>query len=208
VAQTAIAVAVAIQARGQGYIVNNGVTFGGFDGVGYSVSVIYDPTNGFTTGFDLEPNGKTPPSNPFVNTFKFDPIANVGVRVFLVGANDPIAVQQVLGGTYTELTAANSYVFNSGTPFFLGLYTGDQSFAPPNGVYSNPLFGWAELENNQGAIEFLGGALEFQGGGIYAGTENIIPAPEPSTVALLCLGASLFCMYWLRSSSRDGNGVR
>jgi hypothetical protein len=63
---------------------------------------------------------------------------------------------------------------------------------PPNGIYSDPLFGWAELENVNGTIELLDSALEYQGGGIYAGTENIIPAPEPSEFALGALGALLF----------------
>jgi len=35
----------------------------------------------------------------------------------------------------------------------------------------------------------LDSALEYQGGGIYAGTDNIIPAPEPSEFALTALGA-------------------
>jgi hypothetical protein len=127
----------------QGYIVPDGVIFSGFQSFGYEVDVLHNPTNPANnyTGFFLDPNGKTPPTSPFVNTFKFDPIVDVGVRVFLVAPNDPISLQPILSMNYTELTVPNSYVFNGGTPFFVGLYTGNQQFAPPNGIYSDPLFG-------------------------------------------------------------------
>jgi len=82
----------------------------------------------------------------------------------------------------------NSYVFPSGVPFDLGFYTGNVTQYPANGIYSDPLFGWAELENVSGSIELLNSALEYQGGGIYVGTLDIIAVPEPSILALTALG--------------------
>ncbi len=194
-----MAMAITAPVAGQGFLVPNGVTFAGFDGLGYGVNVIHDPTNNYATGFNLDPNGKTPPSGPFVNTFKFDPIVDVGVRVFLVSPNDPIGLPAILTGGYPELTAGNNYVFAAGSSFYVGLYTGDQLFAPPNGLYANPLFGWAELKNSQGAIQLLGGALEFGGGGILAGSATIIPAPEPAAW-LICLSGAFALLVFRRGA--------
>lgn len=180
--------AAMLQLHAQGYIEPNGVTFNGFDGLGYSVFVIQNPTNGDYTGFDLNPNGKTPPASPYVNTYLFNPFLDEQVRTFLVSSNQPISLQPILSQSYLELTYPNSYVFANGIPFYLGFYTG---FTPQGGVYSNPVFGWGLFVNNQGVIQMLNSALEIEGGGIYAGTQNIIPVPEPSTFALVTLGASL-----------------
>ena len=106
--------------------------------------------------------------------------------MFLVSANQPISQQAIQSGSYTELMYPNSYVFDSGSPFYLGLYTGE-SF-PQNGIYSDPLFGWARLVNNRGVIEMLDGGLAYKAGGIYAGTQNLIPVPEPGEIGLIVLG--------------------
>lgn len=172
----------------QGYIVPNGVTYAGTsEGPGYSIDVIHDPINGYATGFSLVPLD--------ANTFRFSFILDIGVRVFFVSPNNPITANTILSGTYTE-PAAPSYVFSDGVPFYLGLYTGNMTYSPPSRIYDNPLFGWVELVNNQGVIEMLGGALEYQGGGIYAGTQTIIPVPEPGALALVGLGGVL--LGWRR----------
>jgi len=173
------------------------------NGVGYSVngpghygiSVVHDPTNGYTTGFDLIALGLTPPT-VYTNTFAFSPIVDVSVRVFLVTSNQPISLSPILLSAYPELGNAPSYVFDSGVPFYVGLYTGNQNFYPPDGIYTDPLFGWASLRNNQGVIELLDSALVYKAEGIYAGTTTIIP--EPSGLALIGLGAMLFGFRWRR----------
>lgn len=183
------------QLSAQGYIVPNGVVYAGLNfGGGYEVDVIYNPINSYYTGFSLTPKS--------ANTFEFDPIVDVGVRVFSVSANNPISLQPILSQTYTELSYPNTYLFADGVPFYLGLYTGNQNFAPPNGIYTDPLFGWAELENIGGIIELLADAMEYQGGGIYAGTQTIIPTPEPGEFALSALGALLlgFRRWWTTHS--------
>jgi hypothetical protein len=187
---TALVLGAAIQLRAQGYIVPNGVTYvGGSLGTGYGVNVVRDPTNGYTTGFVLVPESKTPPGSAYTNTYRFDPIIDVSVRVFLISSNQPITQQAIQLGSYAELMVPNSYVFNNNAPFYVGLYTGNQNFYPPNGIYSDPLFGWARLVNNQGVIEMLDSALVYKAQGILAGTQTIIP--EPSTVSLAALGALL-----------------
>lgn len=180
-----------LQLHSQGYIVQNGVVYVGFNGSGYQIGVIQNPTNinGFVdyTGFSLDPKGKTPPTL-YTNTFLFDPVVDEGVRTFLVSSNDSISLQPILSGAFAELLYPNTYVFTNGVPFYLGFYTG---YNPQGGVYSNPVFGWGKFVNNQGAIEMLNSALEIEGGGIYAGTQTIIPVPEPSTLALGALGTLL-----------------
>ena len=188
------------QLHSQSYIVPNGIVTDYYHESPGEISVAHDPTNLFYTGFLLQPAGKTLPT-VYTNTFLFNPIVDVGVRVFLVSSNDPIGLQQILSRNYMELNPQN-YVFNSGVPFYLGLYTGNQSFAPPSGIYSDPLFGWAKLVNNQGVIQLLDSALEYQGGGIYAGTQNIIPVPEPNSLAMLGFGALLLGFFRLRNFSR------
>lgn len=193
------------QLHSQGYIIPNGVTFNGFDGIGYSVFVIQNPTNVDYTGFDLNPNGKTPPSSLYINTFLFSPIVDEGVRTFLVSSNQPVSLQPILSGSYLELTSPNSYVFAEGIPFYLAFYTGYTPWLMTNGqpvvvdgmpvytgIYSNPVFGWGKFVNNQGVIQMLDSALEIEGGGIYAGTQTIIPlsVPEPGTLALIALGGA------------------
>ena len=135
------------------------------------------------TGFSLRPQG--------ANNFQFDPVVDTGVRVFLVSSNNPISLQPILASSYAELTVPNTYVFNNGVPFYVGLYTG--SNLPQNGIYTvNPLFGWARLVNNGGVISLLDSALEYGGGGIFAGTQTIIPVPEPSVLVLSALGGLIF----------------
>jgi hypothetical protein len=175
------------EAVGQGYIVPNGVTYIGLDFAGfYETRVLQNPTNGDFTAFLLGPQNQT--------TFSFGTLVDEGVRVFEVSPNDPISLQPILASRYPELTYPNSYVFADSSPFYLGFYTG---YAPWDsqghytGIYEDPVFGWGEFVNNGGVIEMLNSALEYGGSGIYAGTEIIIPIPEPGVFALSALGVSL-----------------
>ena len=195
----------AFQLSGQGYIVPNGVVsnYGGLFFPG-EIDVLHDPTHptraSSYTGFIFDPRGMTPPT-VYINTFLFDPVVDIGVRVFLVSPNDAMSLQPILAHSYTELLPT-TYVFNSGQPFYVGLYTGNVQFAPPDGIYSDPLFGWAELVNDRGAIELLDGALAYKADGIYVGTRNIIGGvPEPGALGLCALGALLLgwrILVWRR----------
>jgi len=187
----------------QGYIIPNGITFFGFDGFGYQTQVIQNPTNSDYTGFDFVPNGKTPPSSHYVNTFFTSTFTDEGLRIFLVFPNQPISLQPILSNAYAELLYPNNNVFANGVPFYLGFYTGYNPWVIIDGqpvytgIYSNPVFGWGKFVNNQGAIQMLDSALEIEGGGIIAGTQTIIPVPEPSTLALVVLcSVSLGLRHW------------
>lgn len=193
---TVFAFLLAIYARSQGYIVPNGVTYAGnIPGVGGTIDVLQNPTNGDYSGFSFPPQGG--------DTFQFSPFADEGVRVFLLALNDPVSLQAIQTAGYTELLYPNTYTFADGASFYVGLYTG---YTPQNGVYTDPMFGWAQLVNNAGVIELLGGALAYQADGIYAGTQNIIqPVPEPSALnlfglGLLGLGWHLRQRMWRRNS--------
>ena len=201
---TAFILATIPQLHSQGYIVPNGVTYAGLNFLGgYEIDVIHDPTNGYSTGFYFTPQGKTQPTI-YINTFQFAAIVDVSVRVFLVASNQPISLQPILANSYTELMYPNNYVFNNGVPFYVGLYTG-ANFAPPYpptppNQYTDPVFGWAKLVNNQGVIQLLDSALVYKAQGIYAGTQNFVP--EPSGFALAALGALLLGGRRWRNFSR------
>jgi hypothetical protein len=188
--------AAIVQLHAQGYIVPNGVMTNLFPG---EIDV-WNPNGSQATGFILTPIGKQQPTF-YTNVFEFDEPVTIGVRVFLVQANDAISLQPILDQSWIELGNAPSYVFANGVPFYVGLYTG-YNFAPPYPpfppyYYTDPIFGWAQLVNNHGVIQVLNYAVEYQGAGIYAGTQNIIPTPEPSAFALTALGGLLLgCRRW------------
>jgi hypothetical protein len=179
-----------MQVRSQGHIVSNGIATNLFPG---EIDV-WNPSGSQTTGFLLTPTGEQQPTD-FQNIFSFSEPATIGVRVFLVQPNDAISLQPILDASWTELGNAPNYVFNDGVPFYVGLYTG-YNIAPPYPptppyLYLDPVFGWAELENVNGTIQVLDYAVEYQGGGIYAGTQSIIPVPEPGGIALITVGCLL-----------------
>ncbi len=187
------------QLPAQGYIVPNGVTIfpGNSTGAGSEIHVIQNPTNGDYTGFNFTPQG--------ASTFLFNPFLDEGVRTFLVSFNDPISFQSIEAQDYTELTYPNGYSFAVGSPFYLAFYTGFDPFDSHGnytGIYTNPVFGWGEFVNDQGVIQMLDSGLEIQGSGIYTGTLNIIPVPEPTTLALLATGAVVLALRWRRSSNQ------
>lgn len=195
------AVMASLQLHSQGYIVPNGVTYGGLESgavSGYRINVIDNPSGTASvwapyTQFWLNPISKTQPT-VYTNTFSFQELTDVGVRVFLASLNDAISLQPILSQSWVELGSASSYVFQSGVPFYVALYSG-YNFAPPYPPnppyqYLDPVFGWVELVNNHGAIQMLDSAVEYGGAGIFAGTQTIIPSPEPSSLALAALGIS------------------
>lgn len=114
--------------------------------------------------------------------------------MFLVEFNDPISLQAIQANTYTELLYPNTYQIPNGANFYVGLYTGG-SF-PVNGVYADPLFGWAELFNNNGTFQLVDSALTYGSQGIYAGTQSLIP--EPSALSLFGLGLLGLGWHWRR----------
>jgi hypothetical protein len=182
----------------QGFNVPNRVLYNLYSA--QEIDVIYSPTNARYTGFRFEARGTIPPS-PYPNSFLFDVMVDIGVRVFLVSSNDPVSLQPIQAGAYTELFSPNTYVFNNGVPFYVGLFTGNMANPPPDGIYTDPPFGWAELVNNRGTMQLLGGVMEYGGAGIFAGTQNIIPTPEPGAGALFGLAVLLFLRYGPRPES-------
>jgi hypothetical protein len=200
------------QLRSQGYIEPNGVVANLFPG---EIDLNW-PAETQINGFEFTPVGKTSDSLPYANIFTFGEPVTIGVRVFSISYDQPFSLNSVVSGTYTEISnptdpaapASPTIIFNGDSPFYVVLYSGAEfaAYYPPGNTnpvyYTDPVFGWAELENVNGAIELLDGALEYQGGGIYAGTENIIPVPEPSEFALGTLGALLLGFRRWRNSSR------
>lgn len=185
-----VALAAIAPAYSQGYIVPNGVTYS-TAGLSAVIQVMQSPTNGDYTGFILRPQFKTPGS-PYYTIFSFDPGApDEGVRTFSVSLDDPMSLEPIQAGAYNELVLGDYYGFDPGVPFYLGFYTGHTNGAPP-GAYKDPVCGWGEFVNNQGVIQMLDSALEVGDGGIYVGTQTIIPIPEPGFLSLSACGALIF----------------
>ena len=126
------------------------------------------------------------------------------MRVFLVPANTAFTLDSIQSGNFTELGYNPSYIFQSGTPFYVGLYTGIQFELPyspnPPYTYLEPVFGWAKLVNNQGVIQLLDSGLAYQVAGIYAGTQTLIPVPEPTGISMAALGLILIGRQIYRSN--------
>ena len=190
------ALAATVPAYSQGHIVPNGVTYSSA-GLSAVIHVMQSATNGDYTGFILRPQFKTPGS-PYYMIFSFDPGApDEGVRTFFASQNDPMSLEPIQAGAYTELVLGNYYGFDPGVPFYLGFYTGHTNGGPP-GAYSDPVFGWGEFVNNQGVIQMLDAALEVEGGGIYVGTQTIILIPEPGILGLSACGALILAWRFRR----------
>jgi hypothetical protein len=202
----AVAFAATAAAYSQGYILPNGVTYS-TAGLSAVIHVMQSPTNGDYTGFILRPRFFTPGS-PYYTVFSFDPGAfDEGVRTFFASVDDPMSLEPIQAGAYNELVLGNYYGFDPGVPFYLGFYTGHTNGAPP-GAYSDPVFGWGEFVNNQGVIQMLDAALEVEGGGIYVGTQTIIPIPEPDLLSLSACAALILGWRVRRlNPAASGNGA-
>ena len=195
----AILLSLAEACFAQGYIVNNGVVTNLFPN---EVDLNW-PAETQINGFEFAPVGIT--SGAYTNVFTFGEPATIGVRVFFVNSNQPITLDEIRSNLDSEISnltdpiypANPTNVINVNSPFYVALYSGAQlaQFYPSGNTnaveYTDPVFGWAQLENVNGRINLLNSALEYQGGGIFAGTQNIISIPEPSELTLGVLGALL-----------------
>jgi len=192
-----LAYCAAVCLHAQGYIVPNGVSFPGFNGLGYETRVLQNPTNSDYTGFLLTPQN--------ASTFQFAVFLDEGVRTFLVSSNASISLQPIQANAYTELNSPNNYTFADGMPFYLAFYTG---YTPVNGVYNDPSFGWGLFVNNSGTIQMLDSALAHGGGGIYAGTDTLITIPEPNALTLAAFGVLLFAAMSKREANHGSMPLR
>jgi hypothetical protein len=175
------------QAFSQGTIVPNGVTYQGYTPyIGDLFFVRQNGTNADYSGFFLGPAG--------TDTFVFESLTDEGVRAFVVPVYAPVTLASIQAQSYPELTNSSTYLFANRSSVILGLYTGYHPFDSHGnytGIYEDPVFGWARVVNVDGQIQLLDSALESGGAGIYAGTQTIIPVPEPPVLALGGLGIAL-----------------
>jgi hypothetical protein len=190
-------------ALSQGYLVPNGITSSTYTNTGRTGIAIYqNPQQTDVTGFVLDPSGRVQPTF-YTNSFTYMSVLDGGFRAFFVQSNSPVTLQAIQAGSYTEL-GDSTYVFNINAPFYIGVYAGYPDTFAANRTYPDPMFGWVELVNNRGTIQLLDSALAYGSGGIYAGTQTIIPLPEPGTLGLGLLGVGVFlCAHWFRRRSSE-----
>ena len=171
----------------QGFLVANGITVSGktYEGHGAFVKVIQNPSNGDYTGFFIQRISFT--------SLGFSWLVDEGVRTFRVSDGDSIDLQSIRSNNYPELSFGSPHSFTSGSTFLLGFYTGYGPFDSTGytGIYTSPVFGWGRFMNFGGDVRYLDGALESGGAGIIAGSQTIIPVPEPGRLALLAGGTAL-----------------
>jgi hypothetical protein len=154
--------------------------------------VLQNPTNLDYTAFYFIPQSGS--------AFVFNSFADEGVRVFMVGYDAPISLAAIQANSYPELFTSSTYTIPNGADFYVGLYTGYNPWIIVNGnlvytgIYTDPMFGWAELFNNNGTIQLVDSALAYGSQGIYAGTQSLIP--EPSALALFGIGVA--ALAWRR----------
>jgi hypothetical protein len=193
----AVVFVAVFRGHSQGYLVNGGITHS-TAGLSAVIHVLQDPASGDYSGVIWRPRFKTPGSE-FYTIFSLDPgAADEGVRTFFASPNDPLTVQAIEAHSYPELVLGSLYGFDTGALFYLGFYTGYTNGMPP-GVYSEPVFGWGRFVNNQGMIEMLDSALAMESGGIYVGTQTIIPVPEPE--ARFLWGSLVFLAVFFRNQA-------
>jgi hypothetical protein len=196
--------AAAHQGYSQGHIVPGGITARVGPPTVLEVDVLQS-TNLDGTCFMFMPEAYPAPRHN-TNVFTFNVCLDEGVRAFLVPSNAPFSLQPILQTNYTELKYGGTQVFERGVPFYVGFYTGHSPWIMTNGIvvcytgiYTNPVFGWAKLVNDQGVIQMLDSALEYGGAGIYAGTQTIIQLPEPPLLNITW-SANNLRLWWLMSS--------
>jgi hypothetical protein len=193
-------VATVAYADSQGYIVPNGITYSSAGSMAV-IDVLQNPTNGDFARFILKPEFKIV-GDVYDTIFSIRPVPGESVRTFLASPNDPINLQSIQAGSYSELSMGSYYGFDLDVPFYVGVYTGYTNGVPA-GFYSNPVFGWAEFVNHQGVIQLLDSASVMEGGGIYVGTQTIIPVPEPSELSLFVVGVFMLGCW----AKRPNNGA-
>ena len=196
-----VLLASAIHANTQGYIVTNGITYSAA-GSSAVIHVLQDPTSGDFAGLTLRPEFKTV-GDAYNTICLFTTLPDSNIRTFSVSLNDPLDLEAIQANSYPELSSGSFYGFDLDVPFYLGFYTGSTNGAPA-GLYSSPVFGWAELVNHDGAIQFLDSASAMEAGGIYVGTQTVIATPEPAVPSLvvfgvLLLGRRLFVIFERRN---------
>jgi hypothetical protein len=199
-----VLLAAAHQANSQGLIVPGGITARVWVPGELEVDVAQSTNLDYTCFLFITVGFPSPPQ--LTNVFTFNVCLDEGVRAFLVSSNDPISLQPILQTNYTELRYGGTQVFEAGVPFYVGFYTGYSPWIMTNGIvvrftgiYTNPVFGWAKLVNNQGVIQILDSALEYGGAGIDAGTQTIIQVPEPPVLNITRSGNNVR-LWWLMSS--------
>jgi hypothetical protein len=187
-------VATVAYADSQGYIVPNGITYSSAGSMAV-IDVLQNPTNGDFARFILKPEFKTV-GDVYDTIFSYRLVLGESVRTFLASPNDPISLPSIEAGSYSELSMGSYYGFDLDVPFYLGVYTGYTNGVSA-GLYNDPVFGWAEFVNHQGMIQLLDSALVMEGGGIYVGTQTIIPVPEPGELSLFVVRVFMLG-YWAK----------
>lgn len=63
--------------------------------------------------------------------------------------------------------------------FYLGVNTGVGSFSDPPNFIPRDVYGWVKLRNTPTGLEMLDNVMAYDTGGLFIGTRDVLPIPEP-----------------------------
>ena len=77
--------------------------------------------------------------------------------------------------------------------FYLGVNTGTGFSIDGNGfgVPGRSVFGWMRMNNSSTGLQMVSNAMAYGTNGIYIGTTDTVPVPEPETYAMMLAGLAL-----------------
>ena len=107
-------------------------------------------------------------------------VVDEGSDWYLVGAGDTFSSASIANGDHEAIFTLDTdvAVLVGDTTFYLGVNTGLGFGTDPN-IFSpgRDVFGWVQLQNNQGNLEVIGSAVVYGGTGVIVGTSTAIPEP-------------------------------
>ncbi|MBQ9727930.1 MAG: PEP-CTERM sorting domain-containing protein [Kiritimatiellae bacterium] len=105
-------------------------------------------------------------------------------------------------GTYSG-SGSVEFPYGETCMFYMGFATGTADWDTGEHASKNIFYGWAQFEYASGKLSLVRSALNTAGGGIYVGTDRVVPVPEPAAGALALLG----CALLLRRRRRPGEAA-
>lgn len=144
----------------------------------------FDKTNKF--GWYVGLNG-----DAYGNYSTLSPVTwtvDIEADYYLVPYGTEFSTATISSGQFSPLFTLD-HAYSLDVPFgsfYLGIATGGD-FDP----LKRDTFGWVQLNNSSNGLVMIGNAMAYGTAGIYVGTSNTVPVPEPETYAMMLAGLGL-----------------